>query len=215
MELSKKTAKVVTTFAGAVALGAGIMSTTANADTVYTVQSGDTLSGIVQKFGMGQDAVDTIAANNHLANKNLIFVGEKLTIPDNGQAVSQNDETLAGNNNQNATVNNGNGVNAAASNAGTNAATASTQSNVYQTVANYSTVSGNEAQAKAWIAARESGGSYTAVNGQYIGKYQLSFAYLNGDYSPANQERAADSYVASRYGSWTAAQAFWQAHGWY
>ncbi|MEY8442477.1 peptidase M23, partial [Lactobacillaceae bacterium 24-114] len=30
-----------------------------------------------------------------------------------------------------------------------------------------------------------------------------------------NQERVADSYVASRYGSWTAAQAFWQSHGWY
>ncbi|MCT3436304.1 peptidase M23, partial [Limosilactobacillus fermentum] len=25
----------------------------------------------------------------------------------------------------------------------------------------------------------------------------------------------ADQYVASRYGSWTAAQAFWESHGWY
>jgi hypothetical protein len=59
------------------------------------------------------------------------------------------------------------------------------------------------------------GGNYGATNGQYIGKYQLSAAYLNGDYSAANQERVADQYVASRYGSWTAAQAFWQSHGWY
>ncbi|MSE09799.1 peptidoglycan-binding protein LysM, partial [Lactobacillus salivarius] len=58
-------------------------------------------------------------------------------------------------------------------------------------------------------------GSYTATNGQYIGKYQLSASYLNGDYSAANQERVANQYVTSRYGSWVAAQQFWQSHGWY
>ncbi len=55
-----------------------------------------------------------------------------------------------------------------------------------------SNVSGSEAAAKAWIAGRESGGSYSARNGQYIGKYQLSASYLGGDYSAANQERVAD-----------------------
>ena len=69
--------------------------------------------------------------------------------------------------------------------------------------------------AKEWIAQRESSGSYTATNGQYIGRYQLSASYLNGDYSAANQERVADQYVTSRYGSWEGAQAFWQANGWY
>ena len=78
-----------------------------------------------------------------------------------------------------------------------------------------SNASGSEAAAKAWIAGRESGGSYSARNGQYIGKYQLSASYLNGDYSAANQERVADQYVASRYGSWQNAQAHWQANGWY
>ena len=78
-----------------------------------------------------------------------------------------------------------------------------------------SNVSGSEASAKAWIAGRESGGSYSARNGQYIGKYQLSASYLGGDYSAANQERVADNYVKSRYGSWTGAQKFWQANGWY
>lgn len=78
-----------------------------------------------------------------------------------------------------------------------------------------SNVSGSEAAAKAWIAGRESGGSYSARNGQYIGKYQLSASYLGGDYSAANQERVADNYVKSRYGSWTNAQSFWQANGWY
>lgn len=78
-----------------------------------------------------------------------------------------------------------------------------------------SNVSGSEAAAKAWIAGRESGGSYSARNGQYIGKYKLSASYLGGDYSAANQERVADNYVKSRYGSWTGAQKFWQTNGWY
>lgn len=78
-----------------------------------------------------------------------------------------------------------------------------------------SNATGSEASAKAWIAGRESGGSYSARNGQYIGKYQLSASYLHGDYSAANQERVANNYVKSRYGSWSAAKSFWQANGWY
>lgn len=76
---------------------------------------------------------------------------------------------------------------------------------------------GSEAAAKAEIADRESGGSggYSARNGQYIGKYQLTNTYLNGDYSPENQERTADAYVNSRYGSWTNALSFWNQNGWY
>lgn len=37
-------------------------------------------------------------------------------------------------------------------------------------------------------------------------------SYLNGDLSAENQERVADSYVAGRYGSWSAALAFWNAN---
>ena len=91
------------------------------------------------------------------------------------------------------------------------AQTAQTQATTSYT----SNVSGSEAAAKAWIAGRESGGSYSARNGQYIGKYQLSASYLGGDYSAANQERVADNYVKSRYGSWSNAQSFWQTNGWY
>ena len=94
--------------------------------------------------------------------------------------------------------------------------TANTSSATTTSTSSYtSNVSGSEAAAKAWIAGRESGGSYTARNGQYVGKYQLSASYLNGDYSAANQERVADNYVKSRYGSWTAAQSLCQANGWY
>lgn len=66
-----------------------------------------------------------------------------------------------------------------------------------------------------YIASRESGGSYLARNGQYIGKYQLSASYLHGDYSPANQERVARQYAISRYGSWQAAANFHRTHGWW
>lgn len=78
-----------------------------------------------------------------------------------------------------------------------------------------SNLSESDRAAKEWIAQKESSGSYTAQNGQYYGRYQLSLSYLNGDLSPENQERVADNYVMQRYGSWTAAQGFWLANGWY
>ncbi|MDD7306712.1 MAG: SH3 domain-containing protein [Peptoniphilaceae bacterium] len=84
-----------------------------------------------------------------------------------------------------------------------------------QNYSNNNSYVANSSSAKEIIAQRESGGSYNARNGQYIGRYQLSASYLNGDYSPANQERVADNYVAQRYGSWENALAFWNNNGWY
>ena len=72
-----------------------------------------------------------------------------------------------------------------------------------------------EAEAKEWIAHRESGGDYNATNGQYIGRYQLSEDKLGGDWSEENQEATADAYVAERYGSWSAARDFHERNGWY
>ncbi len=76
-------------------------------------------------------------------------------------------------------------------------------------------LSTSDAQAKEWIAQRESGGSYTATNGQYYGRYQLNRTYLNGNLSANNQEVTANKYVLNRYGSWKAAQQFWKVNGWY
>ena len=73
----------------------------------------------------------------------------------------------------------------------------------------------DEKAAKNWIARHESSYSYTARNGNCYGRYQLLRAYLHGDYSPVNQERAANRYVSGRYGTWTHAKHFWQAHHWY
>ena len=252
MKLSKHLAKITAAVAGAVALGTIATATTANADSIYTVQSGDTLSGISYKFGHDLSFVDTLASTNQIANKDLIYVGQKLVIKDNGEvapatqaqvatlpsatpaSASAAQTSAADQSAASQTV----ASQAAATNtqpsqqpastvqqqqAAPQQAVATTQSrnaaaynNTDNTSSNYtSSVSGNDATAKAWIAARESGGNYSARNGQYVGKYQLSASYLNGDYSAANQERVADQYVASRYGSWSAAQAFWQSHGWY
>lgn len=84
-----------------------------------------------------------------------------------------------------------------------------------QTVQAAKKMSNKEKAAKRWIAMRESGGSYTARNGSCYGKYQLSIGYLHGNLSPKNQERTADRYVYSRYGSWVNAKRFWLAHNWY
>ncbi len=235
MKLSKKAAKITAAITGAVALGTVATATTANADSIYTVQAGDTLSGISYKLGHDLTFVDTLANNNNIADKNLIYVGQQLVIKDDGEVAPATQEEVAtlpaanvapqadtqatpaeNQAQQNQQVQS----NQEAPVAQQQVQTPQTQNVQQQSSAQASTsynsnVAGNDAAAKAWIAARESGGSYSARNGQYIGKYQLSASYLNGDYSEANQERVADQYVASRYGSWSAAQSFWQSHGWY
>ena len=190
----KKNFKKITAALGAVAFGVAATATVANADTLYTVQSGDTLSSISQKFANDNSLVQTLAQQNNIQDINKIYVGQQLVVKTDGQATDV--QTIA----------------QPAAQATTQSAAAQTS----QTTSNYtSTAYGSEADAKAWIAAHESGNNYGARNGQYIGKYQLSAAYLNGDYSPANQERVADQYVAGRYGSWTNAKQHWLSNGWY
>lgn len=202
--ISKKNFAKVSATLGAVALGVSATATAANADTIYTVQSGDTLSGISYKFAKDNSMVNDLAKKNNIQDINKIYVGQKLIIKSDGEIQEYNAQNAA---NANVADNN---------TQATQQQTAQPQQAQSQASQSYtSNASGSEATAKAWIAARESGGNYGATNGQYIGKYQLSASYLNGDYSAANQERVADQYVASRYGSWQNAQAHWQANGWY
>ena len=229
MKLSKKVAKITAAITGAVALGTVATATTANADSIYTVQAGDTLSGISYKLGHDLTFVDTLASNNNIADKNLIYVGQQLVIKDDGEVAPATQEEVATLPAANVAPQADTQAIPAENQAQRNqqvpvaqqqVQTPQTQNVQQQSSAQASTsynsnVAGNDAAAKAWIAARESGGSYSARNGQYIGKYQLSASYLNGDYSEANQERVADQYVVNRYGSWSAAQSFWQSHGWY
>lgn len=97
----------------------------------------------------------------------------------------------------------------------TNTTEQATTSKATTTVSASDGLSAEDAAAKEWIAQKESSGSYTAQNGQYYGRYQLTLTYLNGDLSPANQEKVANQYVVNRYGSWSAAKNFWLANGWY
>ena len=185
----------------------------ANADTV-TVKAGDTVSELAQKYNT---TVNTIQQLNNLSNPNLIFVGQQLKVnnDNNGQAVAQQNTNNNAQVAQQQATSQNTQAQASTQQAAQQSASQNTQAQASNNSNYSSNVSGSDAAAKAWIAQHESSNNYNARNGQYIGKYQLSASYLNGDYSPANQERVADQYVAHRYGSWTNAQRFWEANGWY
>ena len=151
----------------------------------YTVKTGDTLSAIAKEKNT---TVDAIAQKNKISNVNLITVGQVLEIED-ANATNKTSEQA------------------------TTSKTETTQATT--TVSASDGLSAEDAVAKEWIAQKESSGSYTAQNGQYYGRYQLSLSYLNGDLSPENQEKVANQYVVNRYGSWSAAKNFWLANGWY
>lgn len=176
----------------------------ANADTV-TVKSGDTLSQIADE---NNTTVSSIQSLNSLQNIHLIFPGQKLVInANNGNAAvstQQSAQTVQQASQQQTTQQ------ASQQQTTQQASQQQTMQTTQQAVA-----SSSEQAARDWIASRESGGSYTAQNGNYYGKYQLSSAYLGGDYSAENQERVADSYVLNRYGSWANAKSHWLQNGWY
>ncbi len=176
----------------------------ANADTV-TVKSGDTLSQIADE---NNTTVSSIQSLNSLQNIHLIFPGQKLVInANNGDAAvsTQQSAQTTQQASQQQTM-----QQALQQQTTQQASQQQTMQTTQQAVA-----SSSEQAARDWIASRESGGSYTAQNGNYYGKYQLSSAYLGGDYSAENQERVANSYVLNRYGSWANAKSHWLQNGWY
>ena len=215
--MKSTTKKIKTTLAGVAALFAVFAPSfvSAQESSTYTVKEGDTLSEIAETHNT---TVEKLAENNHIDNVHLIYVGQELVIdgpvapvatpaPATYAAPAAQDETVSAPAAETTEVAEEAPV-ASAPAAEETVATA-------ETSAPAATVSGSEAEAKEWIAQKESGGSYTATNGQYIGRYQLTDSYLNGDYSAENQERVADAYVAGRYGSWSAAKNFWLNNGWY
>ena len=207
--MKSTTKKIKTTLAGVAALFAVFAPSfvSAQESSTYTVKEGDTLSEIAETHNT---TVEKLAENNHIDNIHLIYVGQELVIdgpvapaatpaPTTYAAPAAQDETVS--------------APAAETTEVEEETPVASAPVAEETVA--ATVSGSEAEAKEWIAQKESGGSYTATNGRYIGRYQLTDSYLNGDYSAENQERVADAYVAGRYGSWTAAKNFWLNNGWY
>ena len=172
----------------------------------YTVKAGDTLSEIAETHNT---TVEKLAENNHIDNIHMIYVGQELVIDGPAAPVAPASTTYE------APAAQDEAVSATVTETTEVAEETPVVSETVSEETVASTVSGSEAEAKEWIAQKESGGSYTATNGRYIGRYQLTDSYLNGDYSAENQERVADAYVAGRYGSWTAAKTFWLNNGWY
>ena len=177
----------------------------------YTVKPGDTLSEIAETYNT---TVEKLAKLNNIKNVDLIFIDQVLVI-DGEAPVAQTATTEAPVAEVEETPAVAETVVEETTYEETYEAPASAPAAAESYSAPAATVSGSEAEAKEWIAQKESGGSYTATNGRYIGRYQLTDSYLNGDHSAENQERVADAYVAGRYGSWTAAKNFWLNNGWY
>ena len=212
LDMSLTTKKIKTTIAGVAALLAFFAPSLASAQesVTYTVKSGDTLSEIAEKYNT---TVEKLAAKNNIKDIHLIFADQVLVIEGTASTVAPAATTEETAPVATETVEEAPAATTTyeAPAAPATPAAPAAESNTAAT----STVSGSEAEAKEWIAQKESGGSYTATNGRYIGRYQLTDSYLNGDYSAENQERVADAYVAERYGSWTAAKNFWLNNGWY
>lgn len=64
-------------------VGASLLATQQVHASTYTVKQGDTVSKIAKKKYHSQSlsAIETIVQENHLANRDLIFVGDKLKLP--------------------------------------------------------------------------------------------------------------------------------------
>ena len=114
----------------------------------YTVKSGDTLSAIAKEKNT---TVDAIAKKNKISNVNLISVGQVLEIEDANTTQKTTEQ-------------------ATTSQIDTTQATT--------TISASDGLSAEDAAAKEWIAQKESSGSYTAQNGQYYGRYQLTRRFI-------------------------------------
>lgn len=216
MNTKSKPKRVIASLALSLGLAAGIVSSntkqvdasTIESESIYVVQSGDCLWTIAQRFNM---TLRQLEALNGLNDYSIIYPDDRLKLVGDATVVSYSDNETAS-----VTYEDPATPDYSQQQQQVQEQAPQAPANNYQSQASSQTVSGSEASAKAWIAQRESGGSYNARNGRYIGKFQLDSSYLKGDYSPANQERVAQQYVNSRYnGSWVQAKAFWLANGWY
>lgn len=209
----------------------------ASADT-YTVQSGDTLSQIAANHST---TIDTLVANNAIANANLIYVGEQLEIdavasnasydatqayvapvvasqaPVATVAVVASAEPVA--TSVPATVvASAEPVAAATSAEDTTTYTAPVATTTTTAAASGSTydqfiaAGGTDAMWTA-IVMPESGGNVDASNGQYHGLGQTNQSWGYG--SVSEQTSGMLNYATSRYGSVDNAIAFRAAKGWW
>jgi len=171
----------------------------------YTVHQGDTVSKIAQTYGT---SINAIANENKLSNPNVIYVGEELTIGE--KEAQQTAKTVQQPVEQNQQLQQ---VQQPVQKPQQNQSQEVSQNNNQASQSSQTTTSGSYAENQ--IAQAESGGSWTAQNSRYYGKFQLDSSYLHGDYSPANQEKVFHQYCNQRYGSVQNALSFRESHGWY
>ncbi|MBR2130627.1 LysM peptidoglycan-binding domain-containing protein [Aerococcus sp.] len=194
------------------------LEATDDTTTSYTIQYGDTLAAIAKASDV---SVDALVAINDIQNANVIFPGTKLSFTKDETTGEVNEVTVEDSASEEATT-----YDVTEEEVTETTYEAPTEETYVAEETTYeapaaettaSTTSYSSNSAKEIIAQRESGGSYTAYNaaGGYYGRYQLNPTLVAYGASPAEQEVAADKYVAERYGSWDAALAFWNANGWY
>lgn len=203
------------------------MAENASADT-YTVQSGDTLSQIAANHNT---TVDTLVANNNIADANVIFVGQQVEI-DGVASNASYDATQA---DVAAVVASQAPVTQQVSYTApvtTVDYSAQSQAPVAQEVSYTAPVATNTTTAAAsgstydqfiaaggtdalWtaIVMPESGGNPDASNGQYKGLGQTNQSWGTG--SVSDQTAGMLNYATSRYGSVDSAIAFRAANGWW
>lgn len=194
------------------------LEATDDTTTSYTIQYGDTLAAIAKASDV---SVDALVAINDIQNANVIFPGTKLSFTKDETTGEVNEVTVEDSATEEATTYDvaEEVVTETTYEAPAEEAYVAEETTYEEPAAETtaSTTSYSSNSAKEIIAQRESGGSYTAYNaaGGYYGRYQLNPTLVAYGASPAEQEAAADKYVAERYGSWEAALSFWNANGWY
>ena len=203
------------------------MAENASADT-YTVQSGDTLSQIAANHNT---TVDTLVANNNIADANVIFVGQQVEIDgvasnasyDATQAdvaavvasqapVTQQVSYTAPVTTVDYSAQSQAPVAQEVSYTAPVATTTTTAAASGSTYDQFIAAGGTDALWTA-IVMPESGGNPDATNGQYKGLGQTNQSWGTG--SVSDQTAGMLNYATSRYGSVDSAIAFRAANGWW
>ena len=203
------------------------MADNASADT-YTVQSGDTLSQIAANHNT---TVDTLVANNNIADANVIFVGQQVEIDgvasnasyDATQAdvaavvasqapVTQQVSYTAPVTTVDYSAQSQAPVAQEVSYTAPVATTTTTAAASGSTYDQFIAAGGTDALWTA-IVMPESGGNPDASNGQYKGLGQTNQSWGTG--SVSDQTAGMLNYATSRYGSVDSAIAFRAANGWW
>lgn len=238
MNKMKETALTVAGLASVLVAGQQVV----HAASTYTVQNGDTLSELANKFNM---TVEDLVKSNKISDANMIFVDQQIQVPTSAEVNQASLDSAAASSANSAAAN---AASVAASEAASSAAAASSvaaseaaassaaaskaaassaaASAQQATTVAVSTVAGSGSVYDQFIAAGgtaalwnaivmpESGGNPNAVspNG-YRGLGQTKQAWGTG--SVAQQTAGLVNYAVSRYGSIDGAIQFRLANGWW